>query len=417
MRSPLTPLRLALLVVAVIGLVAAGGAILLADEPAQLRPDVVEDASDQIASLDGFSARQETTVRTGNETRRIDRRVIVRPGTGKYRAVALGNSTGRYDKTVSNGSVTWYYDRDNQTVRRMNIDTERNSPGILLAGSYIERLLQAAAGDSNQTASDISTLPMVSSARQANLSGSLSTNASTFQLNVSYRGIETVSGRETYVLDLTQSANARLANYSGRIWIDTEWFVPLRHRTAFTVDGTRYVTETRYENVSFNPDMDDVSFEFDPPSDANVSVSSEMSFTQYDSREALANNATISIPDPDVPDDFQFQRGARTVGDQRSVTLQYSNGTSSLSITVSNSTSTAAEEGSTVQIGTASGRMQAFGASTLVSWPCQGRSYAVIGSNLGNETVVEVARSLGCDYSSHWKSMHTRPHDGSAVDV
>lgn len=400
MRSALTPLRLALLVVVVIGLIGAGGAILLADEPSQLRPGVVENASDQFASLDGFSARQETTVRTGNETTRIVRRVISRPATGEYRAVALGNSTSRYDRTVSNGSVTWYYDRDNQTVRRMNVDTERNAGGILLAGSYVEQLLQAAVEDSNQTTSDISMLPIVSTTGQANLSGSLSTNASSPQLNVSYRGIETVSGRDTYVLDLTQNANSRLANYSGRVWIDTEWFVALHHRTAFTVDGTRYVTETRYENVSFDPDMDDVSFEFDPPSDANVSVSSEMSFTQYDSREALANNATISIPDPDVPDDFQFQRGARTVGDQRSVTVQYSNGTASLSITVSNTTSTASEEGSTIQIGTATGRMQEFGGSTLVSWPCQEQSYAVIGANLGNETIVEIARSLGCDYRS-----------------
>jgi negative regulator of sigma E activity len=238
---------------------------------------------------------------------------------------------------------------------------------------------------------------MVSGPAQPAPSGSLRTNASN-TLNVSYLGTERTSGREAYVLGLTGVDDGnQLENYTAKVWVDTEWFAPLRQQTNFTVDGQRYSTVTRYRNVSFDPDLSDVSFRFDPPADANVTVERGPSIARYDSRTALERNASLSVPDPEFPENFRFQRGARTTGANRFVTLQYTNGTSSFSITVSNSTSVAATEGREVAVGSATGRLQTLAGSTLVSWRCDGQAYSVTGSTVGNETVLDVARSIGCE--------------------
>ena len=402
MGPALSPLRIALLVVVAIGAVAAGGAALLADETPRPSPETIDNASERYESLDGFAATVETTTRIGNETTHTTRRITARPGTGAYRSVAVGNASG-YDVTVSNGTAIWLYDRENETARRLDVDTDTNT-SVVMGGEQVERLLRTALAEDNESAAGVSTLPMVSTTRGSAPSGSLAENGSSFDVNVSYRGTEQVDGRETYVLELTGANvenNGTVDSYSSRVWVDTERFVALHQRTNFTVDGERYSVEQRYRNVSFDPDLSNVSFEFDP-SASNVTVESGPEITQYDSRAALERNATLSVPDPNVPEDFRFDQGIRNVGETRSLSLQYTNGTASVSITVRNTTESAAsDDGTEVQVGSTTGRLRTFGASTLVTWDCDGRSYTVIGSNLGNETAVTVAQSVGCDTVGH----------------
>lgn len=394
-----TPLRSAVVVVLAIGVVAAGGYALLTDEPGRPSQASIDNASERFASLDGFAATVESTVRLGNRTTRTVRRVTTRPGTGKYRSVAVGGNSTGYDVTVSNGSATWLYDEDNETVRRIDVDPTGNATGAVLSGRYVERVMTAAFDHANETTSGVSALPMVSSRSRPAASGTLPSNGSSLALDVSYAGVERTSGRRAYVFELTQpdDADGSLERYTARLWVDAEWFVALKQRTNFTVDGERYVSTANYRNLSFDPDLSDVSFRFDPPPDANVTTVTGPSIQRYDSREALARNATAAVPDPSVPSDYEFDQGARTVGEQSSLTLQYTNGTGSLSITVSNATDAAPTEGTRVEVGSATGRLQTFGATRLLGWRCDGRSYTVIGSNVGNETVTDVARSIGCE--------------------
>ena len=398
MGSALSPLRIALLVVVAVGVVVAGGAVILSDESPQPSPAVIDNASERYRSLDGFAATMVSTIRTGNDTTRTVRRVTARPGTNEYRTVAVNGTTAGFDVTVSNGTTVWYYDRDNQTVQRLQIDVGENRTGVLLRSSYVERLLEAALGDANESRSGVSTLPMVSGPAEPAPSGSLSANTSSPSLNVSYLGTEQVSGRETYVLEMTETGDSdRLQNYTSRVWVDTEWFVALKQQTNFTADGQRFETATRYRNVSFDPDLSDVSFRFEPPEGANVTVQSGPSVTRYDSRDALARNTSLSVPDPELPADFRFQQGVHTTGENRLVSLTYTNGTTSFSLTVSNSTDLVGTEGTEVQIGSTTGRLQTFAGAALVGWECDGQGYSLSGSNVGNETLVDVARSVGCE--------------------
>jgi len=397
MGPALTPLRIALVVVVAVGFVAAGGAVILSDESPRPSPEAVDNASERYRSLDGFAATMEQTIHLGNDTTRTVRRVTTVPGTGKYRTVAL-NDTAGYDVSVSNGTTMWYYDRENETVRRLSLDIENNQGGVLVAGATIEGIMEAAFAESNETASGVSTLPMVSSPGASVASGSLPANDSSLDLDVSYLGTERVGDHDTYVFELTQPAGTTtLENYTARMWVDTEWFVPLRQSTSFTVDGERYETTARYRNVSFDPDLSNASFRFDPPADANVTVETGPSLTRYDSRAALARNATLSLPDPELPGNFSFQDGLHTVGQRRSVTLQYSNGTASFSVTVNGRTANTTAQGRAVQIGSATGSLQTLAETTLLSWQCDGQTYSVIATPVGNETVIDVARSIGCE--------------------
>jgi len=398
MGPALSPLRIALLVVVAVGAVAAGGAVILSDESPRPSQAAIDNASERYRSLDGFAATMVSTTTIGNDTTRIVRRVTARPGTNEYRAVRLDENGSGVDVTVSNGTTVWYYDRTNETVRRLQIDVGENRSGVLLRSSYVEEILEAALGDTNESRSGVSTLPMVSGPAEPAPSGSLTDDASSLSLNVSYRGTERVNGRETYVLELTEAGDAdRLQNYTARVWVDTEWFVALKQQTNFTAGDQRFETTTRYRNVSFDPDLSNVSFRFEPPEDANVTVQSEPSVTRYDSRAALARNASLPVPEPDLPGDFRFRQGVHTTGENRLVSLTYTNGTTSFSLSVIDSTSAAATEGAEVQIGSSTGRLQTIANSALVSWTCDGRTYSLSGSNVGNETLLDAARSVGCE--------------------
>lgn len=397
-RTP-SPLQVALVVVAAIAIVAAGGFALLSEEPTRPSADVVENATERYQSLDGFTARVESTTRTDDETVRDVRRIAVRPGTGQYRSESLGGNASGSDLTVSNGTVTWYYDRENDTVQRTRMDSSANGSAVVAGGRPAEQLLRAAFEDTNETAPAISALPMGSASSGGRPSGSLPANRSATEINVTYDGIERLGDRDAYALTLRQTGGGAVENYSGRAWIDTEWFFALRQRTNFTVDGQRYETDTRYRNVSFEPGLDDEQFRFEPPDDATVRTSST---TQYDSREALVAAADLSVPEPEVPASFAFERGSRIVDDRRSVSVQYTNGTATLNAVVRNGTSTdrggASDDSETrsVEIDGADATVESLGAAVIVEWECSNRTHSVIGSGVDDETVIDAARSVGC---------------------
>lgn len=393
-----SPLRVALLVVAAIGVVVAGGFVLLSEEPSRPSAEAIDNATERFESLDGVTARLETNITIGNETTRIVRRIEARPGTGKYRSESIGGTASGADTVVSNGTVTWYYDSDNRTAYRINTDAVANGT-ILSGGRPVEQLLSAAFGEDNESVG-VSALPMVSASASGRPSGALPANQSAIETNVTYLDTEQVSDRRTYLFELRQVENGTFGNYSGRIWIDAERSVILRQHTNFTIEGQHYETETRYRNVSFDAELDDERFEFEPPANATVSSSQTR---QFDSREAVVAAAELDVPNPDVPEDFEFERGTHTVTEQRSVSAQYTNGSASITVSVrsrtatTNDTSDGPDSARNVQIGSANGTLQFIGEARMLDWECGDRSYSVLGSGVGNETVIETARSVGCE--------------------
>lgn len=378
-----------------------------------------QNASERLESLDGYAATVETTVVRGNETNRTVRRISARPGTGEFRSEPVDGNGSVF---VSNGSVTWLYDPEAGEVTRF----EGNGAGMGTAtsGERVERLftrlnISREAVDEPETAPvspGFVPFPVVPSGAgvervppEVNRSG----------FGVQYNGTASVDGRETYVLTLgtpnsSGGGEAGLGNYTQRLYVDTEWFIPLRTEVAFSFDGQRVETTSVYRNVTFEPELAESLFEFDPPAGVTVTARTGPEVRSYESLAALRANSSLPVPDPEVPSSFSLET-AQAVngsfqsmnGSFQSVTLQYGNATSSL--TVSKSTSVTAtgatndtagnvtgSDGERVPIDGEEGVYRRFTTTRIVSWSCGDVQYTVSGDGVSRELVVEVAESVGC---------------------
>jgi outer membrane lipoprotein-sorting protein len=310
-----------------------------------------------------------------------------------------------FDVTVSNGSVTWLYDEDERSVTRVEI--AGSGTGSVNQGERIERLfnrltISPSAVDERETAPPdpgVSPLPVVPGS--GGHAGAPSTVGEA-SFGVRYTGIDTVDGRDVYVLSLRspdENASEPFTNYSQTMYLDTEWFVPLRTETAWTRAGNRVETTTVYRNVTFNPGFEASRFEFDPPEDATVDVIDGPTTDRYDSLASLRENASMTPPDPDLPESFTFRHGTVTSGNVSSVSLRYTNTTAQLVVSKNTITVDPTDNGTDGERVTVDGRdatYQRIGNSAFVTWDCGEFRYSVTGTGVSRDLLLRVAASVGC---------------------
>jgi outer membrane lipoprotein-sorting protein len=393
---------------AVIAVVAVGVVALWPTGSTGSPGPIGHNASDQLAALDGLTATVETTVVRGGETNRSYRRVAMRPGTGKVRSVSVSDEILGVDLLVSNGSVTWLYDREANNVTRL--DTGSSLAGVNTQGNRIERLftrlnVSRATVDERRSvppAPGVAPLPVVPGGQ----SGPQPSRPSATSFGVTYNGTDTVSGREVYVLSVSSGGgtSGSVRNYTQTLYVDTEWFVPLQTRTAWTSDDQRVVSTTTYRNVTFNPGLDADRFTFDPPANATIETLSTPEIRRYASRAALRANATLSVPEPDLPTTFDFRYGTRTTGNVTSLSLQYTNATAQLTVSktdfatvnASNGTNATTTDGEKLTVNGRTATYRQIGPSRLISFDCGEYRYSVVGSGISRDLLVRVAASLDC---------------------
>lgn len=373
---------------------------------------VGQNASDRLTSMDGFNATVEQTFTGRNRTGNATLRLSARPGTGMFREVMV-SSDGTGGLTVSNGSTQWTYDRQNNTVTV--ISTDATEPRYVRQGERIERLFarlnvsRAAVGERKQVSPEapVIRLPVDSPRQQSTTSRA---NASTGNVTLVYNGTATVSGRETYVLELRSrsppSADTRsLTNFSQRLYVETEWFLPVRTETSYELDGDRLRTTRVLSNISVNPGLDDSLFTFTPPENATVaSLLPELDTSVYPDRTALAANTTLPVPEPDLPGSFSLDSARLTTGEVRSLSLSYVNDTAALSVSVTpradrpNATlnGTNRSAGSALTVNGQNATYNRFATTRLVRWSCAGHQYSVGGQGVPRDLVVRVAESVEC---------------------
>jgi len=396
------------------------------EDAALVTPDLGTDASDRLDALNSISATN-TMRLTGldingtsleNDTYRTVQRVRTRFETGEQRLEML-SSTDRYssagaDLFVSNGTVTWVYDRTANNVTILRGDTTGN---IERRGERIERLFAQLNRTRATPADEPVTIPNPGLSPTPGLDGSGRVAASPptsdqSRYGVSFGGVETVDGRPAYVLEIAAidtngTASSSLRNYSQTMWLDTEYFFPLKQRSQFESGNDTITSVTTYTNVSVNPEFDDELFEFEPPANATVSVP-ELSLGQnYEQRSAIEVNATVPVPDPPVPQDFQLSRG-RTSSTEfaERVSLIYTNETSQLQVTVYEFNQSFGGNGpynttgETVELGNRTGTYTQSGLYQSVSWSCNELEYSISGQAVSKSLLVEIARSIECGTDS-----------------
>lgn len=213
--------------------------------------------------LESVSGQRVTEATDGTRTVRTVHRVVERPYV-EYRSEVIDaeDPTAVGDTFVSNATTTWWYDADEHEVEYLAVEEP-----------FDDEAVEAARAEE--------------AARQREL------------VEVTYRGTETVADRETHVIDVTatnetvagvsllvgdlelvrevESTESRddLAIVEWTVRIDAEYGYPLAETVVVDGSDGEYVLSERFETVSFNDDLREEPFVFEPPPDAEVRSLSE----------------------------------------------------------------------------------------------------------------------------------------------
>lgn len=393
------------LLVAAVAAVTVFATLPAGTQASQAPRHIGHNASERFESLDGLSATITMTVHRNGHTNRTVRRVKLRPGTGMRWSRATSASVRGPELTVSNGTTMWLYDSDENNVTK--IDTSGLSTASSTAqANHIERLFnllnvtRPAETKTNDTPTPgVEPLPVVPAGGGAQTSVT-PVAPDTDRFGVSYNGTTTVSGRKTYVLHIAPretNGSSAFEDYAQTIYVDAEYFFPLKYHTQMTLDGDHMNMTVVYRNVTFNPGLDNSTFQFDPPENATVSETDLPAMESYESVTKLRSNVSLSVPDPDLPASFELTRATHTVGHGvKLVSLQYTNATAQIRISKSNLSVNESDDEPTVMVGDHEGSYQTIGTSRIVSWRCGDYRYSVAGSTVSKELLIRVGESIQC---------------------
>ena len=393
--------RSTVLALSLVGLLVLGGCSAVTSLGSDSAPDLPTgaEAADGYRSFDTVSATVETTVEGSMNVTDSRARVVQRPSTGQAWRKTLSPENRSGDLVVSNESVTWSYDASANEATR--IDASGFEAAEDSYPDYLRRLFEAVQSDDAGSSSvGVSPLPVVPGTPSP--PATTRVNGTFGQYTVEYEGTATVGGRSTHVLHLQSSdQNGTFAVLDQTLYLDAEHYFPLRQRQSFRYDGNVTTYTVTYRNVTFDADVEADRFQFDPPQGTNVTETSLPESTTYDSRAALRANASMSVPDPAVPDGFSLTSARRTVSTERSyasISLTYENDSGSLSVTTHNTTDlfTGTAESENVSVGSATGQYRDIGMSRMVGWACDGTYYSVSSDVLSKQELLAVARSLAC---------------------
>lgn len=356
-----------------------------------------DNVSARLTDLEGLTATREVVRERGNETTRSVEDVILDFERGGIRARTL-SGPGSVDVRVSNGSVLWLYDRDEQTVTQLQLSTPATANRLARLERFVDRVA-VRVGRGTQTPTEgvgISPLPVVPAGNRGGSTTEPAAKGGTY--TVSSPETTTVNGREAVVVRLAQPdrISEPVANYTQTLWLDTEWYYPLKQRTSWRQGGRRHVVTTTYRNVTFNPGVGASAFVFDPPAAATVEVPETPDQQTYETVAALRAEANLTVPDPAVPDEFVLTRATRTTGRVTSIGLRYVNASSVLTVAKLSPSIEPRTDGETVVIGGQQATYRNLGPRRVISWSCDGILYKVGGSGVSRDRLVSVANSVAC---------------------
>ena len=245
----------------------------LGDDPEDLSGDEIADRviqnHDEIEDVHGVQRIDAAGTSTTSE-------VWIKP-PDKYRSEPVDSEAGMSVTTVSNGSTTWIYDRGSETVTTTRHDAAGAGAFNLTNTEHVRELLG--------------------------------------EFEVESAGMDEVAGRDAYVLELAAAnETADDVEYEEfRLWVDTEYWYPLKYSTTITVDGEdaalageTFESTIAFESIEFNAGVDDERFEFTPPENATVT---DRQFSTFESASAATEAAPM---DASVPEDLPVEGGTGT---------------------------------------------------------------------------------------------------------
>ncbi|MFD1587236.1 outer membrane lipoprotein-sorting protein [Halorientalis brevis] len=320
--------------------------------------DVAAAFKQRLSELDSYTATVVSHSEFGENETNTTTKVWARPETGQVRREVVSSPYTEGMVTVINETMVVTYSRESNELTRINRSNyqmgQSGSASVTMIGSVVD------------------------------------------SMTVETLGTEQVDGEKTYRVRLEPNASMASEQATITAWLDADTHFPVRVETASNSDRVNFSSVTRYENVELNPTIPDSKFALDVPADANTSDVSLPDSRVYDSLADLRANATMSLPEPDLPAGFSLEQGRVTRGDRRSVSLQYRNESTRLTVTKANETTyNGTDSNETVQIGQRTGSYHEFGSAGMIVWSCDGSRYSVSGG-LSRAQLVDVAASVEC---------------------
>ncbi|GAB7017932.1 LolA family protein [Halostagnicola bangensis] len=185
------------------------------------------------------------------------------------------------------------------------------------------------------------------------------------------------------------------------LWLDREHFFPVKYEFE-TADGG-YTME--YQDLTFDPDIADEKFEYEPPENATVEEINLPSRTEFDTvgQADLAVDFDVEAPtyEPESYDLETVSVSKHEAENRTNVRSSYATADDSLlSVEATDDPDAFAFDGESIQIGNRTGtidRMESI-ETVRLTWTCGDIGYYVGGpQDLGEETVVSVAESISCE--------------------
>lgn len=346
-------------------------------------PDIPDgdEAAERLSSVTVYNQTLITQSTVGNETGeevRVER--TVRPATGEQYQVTRRD--GNRTVVVSNGTTRWLYQPVTNRVTRTQLEDTTQFRNA----EQLRDLVNSLETDDTAESSVAPVVPIFASGESAS-AGSFNVTGYSEPVVTEYRGVETVSGRDTYVIRL-ESPNSSDRQIQQTLYYDTESFLLMGAEYSLTTGDSHIHGEMRVQNLTLNPSVGNSTFEFDPPDSATV-VTNE--FQRYQNRSELRRASRVQTPDPSVPEGFDFESG--TVFKQN-VSLRYTSGPANIFVarTDTDSLHDDSEQvdyrGRTYFLAEEHGR-------TALHWRCDDSVYSVRG-RLDRDTLLGVGDSIEC---------------------
>lgn len=352
-----------------------------------------EEVAEELRSVEALEATATMDMDVGNDSIDFRMDLVERTDSAAFRATMYQNSSNATLQMVSNGSTVWIHNRTAGTVQTLQLeglsDANWNRSVRSISGMF------ATMGESSDDGDlSVSPLPVVPGGGGAAGAMGVASLPSMGNVSVDYRGTETAVGRETYAVDLVPAENGSLLQ-NGTLWFDAERYFPVQQEFDMSVGGQNATVTVAYENVTYNPDIPDDTFTFEPPDNATRTNGSQMS--TYVNRSELRAASSLSVPDPDLPEGYEFAQGSVTAsGETQTLTLQYANGNRTLIVAKQTPPGDDPTEGEAVDVAGHEGTYVEVSTTSLLTWTCEETRYQITGDHPAS-TLETFAESMACD--------------------
>lgn len=276
-----------------------------------------EDAAASYDDLGNVTGDLQVNVTDGDRTNRSTLRFAAAVGTRNVRQRVLEPDSHRRNAFVSNDAYYWRYNDSTDVAARYAHTPETFESTFGTGeddfGAFLEAAFDAA-NESDGTVSDLPEVgvgpaPTVAAGDDATPVQSPTANVSEFV--VSYEGTTTVTDERTHVLVVEPADPDAVAasNLTVTYYVDRERFFPVRVERTATIDGDPWSHVMTFSNLTYDANVSGSTYQYEPADSTNV-VDYATGVVRFPTVEALAANTSVPVPEPTVPEGFEFAYAA-----------------------------------------------------------------------------------------------------------